>query len=146
MSSKLMDSEMDNELAKMIQRGFPLVERPYLVLGERFGIEEDVVMEKIRNWKEENLLREVSAVMEGATLGYDSALVCGEVAPERLEKVASIINEHPTVTHNYQRNHNFNIWFTIAVPEEMGLERHLRILEKLTGVDRFYPLRRTTTF
>ena len=141
-----MTVEEANKLMKLMQSGFPLLERPYAELGRKLGITESEVLTQVRAWKSEGLLRETSAVMEGSILGYDSALVCGKVPVERLEEVAAIISEHPTVTHNYERKHEYNLWFTIAVPHEMGLEKHLAALSNLTGISPLIPLRRTLTF
>ncbi|MBE7437395.1 MAG: hypothetical protein HS115_02980 [Spirochaetales bacterium] len=139
-------SDTEALLALQIQKGFPLEERPYAELARRMDLKESEVLAVVQDWKTTGKLREISAVMEGSLLGYDSALVCGKVNAGRLEQVADIISEHPTVTHNYERNHSYNIWFTIAVPHEQGLENHLTALSQLTGVDAFYPLRRTETF
>ena len=85
-------------------------------------------------------------MLEGARLGYDSALVAGRVPAERVDEVARIVAEHPTVTHDYLRDHDYNLWFTIATAPGTSLERTLAALERLTGVERFWPLRRTHTF
>jgi DNA-binding Lrp family transcriptional regulator len=95
---------------------------------------------------EEQVLREISAVLEGGALGHDSALVAGVVPEEKLERVVEVVNAHPTVTHNYLRNHHYNLWFTIAVPPRMKLERTLELLAEEGGVGAFLPLRRTYTF
>ena len=141
-----MNSEKENTLAKMIQNGFPVAQRPYRELADQLGETEEAVMSVIRSWKEEGKLREISAVMEGATIGYDSALACARVPQQRLQEVADIISSHPMVTHNYERNYDYNIWFTIAVPFSVGIESHLEVLSRMCGLDKMYPLRRTETF
>ena len=138
--------EQQNALAHAIQANVPFVSRPFAEIGEALGVSEAAVLEQISAWKSEGKLREVSAILEGSTLGYDSALVAGEVPEDRLDEVAEAVNAHPTVTHNYLRNHDYNLWFTIAVPSEMGLERTLRVLATRAGVREFFPLRRTHTF
>jgi len=142
----MLEEDKSNHLARLIQRRFPLDERPYLDLARQIDASEEQVLKEIGRWKAEGKLREISAVMEGAALGYDSALVCGRVPREKLSSIANVISEHPTVTHNYERNHDYNIWFTIAVPHEMGLENHLNALSALTGIEPFHALRRTLTF
>jgi len=133
-------------LIRAIQAGIPLVSRPFAELGEALGIDEAVVLATLRELKEEGVLREISAVLEGSALGYDSALVAGEVPREKLEFVASIVSAHPTVTHNYVRNHRYVLWFTIAVPPEMDLDHTLKLLAEEAGVEAFHALRRTHTF
>lgn len=135
-----------NELARRIQEHVPLVPRPWKALGDRLGVPEGAVMDQLRAWLEEGTLREISAILEGRLLGYDSALVAGKVPPGRIAEVAAVVNAHPTVTHNYVREHDYNLWFTIAVPRSSGLERTLEVLAGLARVDAFLPLRRTHTF
>lgn len=141
----MLTETRQNQLVKRIQKAFPLVERPAKLLAEEIGASESQVLDQLNLWQEEGLLREISAVMEGSALGYDSALVCGRISPERLEQTALIIGAHPTVTHLYERMHDYNVWFTIAVPHEMGLEKHLDLLGRMTGAE-YFPLRRTLTF
>ncbi len=142
----MFNEEKQNDLAKAIQSNFPIEPRPYAVLAKQIGSDEDSVIAQIKEWKEQDLLREISAIMEGSVLGYDSALVCGKIPKDRLDRVANIISKHPTVTHLYERRHDFNLWFTIATPGDMILENHLKILQGLTGAEKFHPLRRIFTF
>ncbi|RMG13858.1 MAG: Lrp/AsnC family transcriptional regulator [Planctomycetota bacterium] len=142
----LLPSDLENRLARAMQGAFPLEEDPWSALGAPLGLSPTQVLAQARAWHAEGKLREVSAVLEGAALGWDSALVAGAVPAERIEEVAAAVNRHPTVTHNYQRDHRYNLWFTIAVPPEMSLERTLEHLARESGVERFLPLRRTATF
>jgi len=135
-----------NELIRAVQAGVPFDPRPFARLGEQLGASEAEVIAGLRQLGDEKILREISAVLEGSVLGYDSALVAGSVPDERLERVAEVVNGHPTVTHNYQRNHTYNLWFTIAVPPQMGLEKTLALLAREAEVPSFRPLRRTHTF
>ncbi|MBI3204898.1 MAG: hypothetical protein HYZ29_25400 [Myxococcales bacterium] len=141
-----LSPEQQNALAHAIQSNVPFVSRPFSALGDALGLSEEAVLEQLCRWQSEGKLREISAILEGSALGYDSALVAGRVPAERLDEVAAIVNAHPTVTHNYLRNHEYNLWFTLAVPSEMGLERTLSVLAARAGVPEFFPLRRTHTF
>lgn len=139
-------STIENALARALQSNVPFVERPFSALGQRLGLSEREVLAAVRRWRDDGRLREISAILEGSALGYDSALVAGTVPAGRLDEVAAIVNGHPTVTHNYVRGHDYNLWFTIAVPFERGLERTLAELARACAVERFHPLRRTHTF
>jgi DNA-binding Lrp family transcriptional regulator len=135
-----------NALMRALQAGVAFEERPFALLGEEVGLSEEAVLAQLQAWSQEGVLREISAVLEGSALGYDSALVAGAVSEERLERAAAVVNAHPTVTHNYLRNHSFNLWFTVAVPREMDLERTLELLAEEADTDPYRPLRRTHTF
>ncbi len=141
-----LDAELANRLAKAIQAGFPLVSEPLRRLATEVGTTPDLVLGQLQRWQTSGLLREISAVLEGSALGYDSALVAGAVPADDVDRVAEIINAHPTVTHNYLRDHEYNLWFTIAVPFEMGLERTLELLARETNIPKYHALRRTHTF
>lgn len=138
--------ETVNTLAHSVQHHVPLVSRPFAELAQALGLAEREVLSQLQLWRREGKLREISAILEGSALGYDSALVAGKVAKERIDDVAAVVDAHPTVTHDYVRDHDYNLWFTLSVPREMGLERTLEILAARAGVDAFHPLRRTHTF
>lgn len=141
-----MSAPAANQLAKALQAGVSFVSDPWEALAAQCSLPRDEVLAQLRAWREGGELREISAVLEGAAFGYASALVAGSVAPERLEEVANIVGEHPTVTHNYERLHAYNLWFTIAVPHEMGLQPTLETLARLANVEAFHPMERTHTF
>ncbi len=139
-------TDWTGELARAVQGGVPLVANPFAELGTRVGVEGTEVLVQLQRWQLEGLLREISAVMEGSRLGYESALVAARVAPERLEGAAGVVAEHPTVTHDYEREHRFNLWYTLAVPREHGLEAVAARLADLAGLEEHYVLPRTATF
>jgi DNA-binding Lrp family transcriptional regulator len=140
-----LTEEQQNGIVRAVQGSVPFVHEPFARIAEEVGLPRSEVLGLIRQWSEDGKLREISAILEGSALGYESALVAGEVPEERLDEVVEIVNGHPTVTHNYLRDHAYNLWFTIAVPVEMGLDATVEILGRLTGV-RLHSLRRTATF
>lgn len=134
-----------NALARAAQDEVPFCPRPFDELAVRVGIRPEDALETLRAWHEERKLREISAVLEGSLLGYESALCAARVPESDLDRVAEVVNAHPTVTHNYERRHAYNLWFTIAVPHAMGLDETLARLEARSGVC-ILPARRTQTF
>ncbi len=141
-----LNEETENALAKHVQGGVPFVSDPFAQIAADMGLSESEVIEQLQAWAEEGKLREISAVLEGSALGYESALVAAKVPEGRLDEVVEILNAHPTITHNYLRNHDYNVWFTIAAPLDMGIDPTLAALSRLTDVSELHPLRRTTTF
>ncbi|MBI4485732.1 MAG: hypothetical protein HY655_06950 [Acidobacteria bacterium] len=134
-----------NALAMAVQDGVPLCTHPFDELGRRLELRSSDVLQQLRTWSSEGKLREISAVLEGNLLGYDSALCAAAVPEQDLPRVIAVVNAHPTVTHNYLRGHAYNLWFTIAVPQAMGLDQTLARLERRAGV-RVFPARRRRTF
>jgi DNA-binding Lrp family transcriptional regulator len=129
--------ETDKKLLNDIQWVFPLVDRPYLELAKNYNITEDEVMQRITGLKSLGLIRQVNAIFDTRRLGYKSALIAFAVAPEKLDAVAEKVNEHPGVSHNYERNHEYNMWFTLAVPPESDMKEELDRLAALDGVIKY---------
>ena len=123
-----LSTDARNALIRVIQSGVPFESRPFRSIAEDLGATEAAIIEALCELQREKILREISAVLEGSLLGHQSALATGTIPGKRIEAVAEIVSAHPTVSHNYLRNHTYNLWFTIAVPPEMPLERTLELL------------------
>lgn len=129
----LMD-EADRELLNEIQWTFPLVVRPFDAIAEKFDTTPDAIKERMIRLKGEGVLRQLSAIFDTRRLGYTSSLVAMEIEHDKLEHVAGQINRHPGVSHNYERNHKFNLWFTLAVPPGSDLKAELAKFDVLDGI------------
>ena len=128
---------LDKQLLNEIQWTFPLSSRPYLEIATKHGLTEDDVMKRISLMKRIGLIRQINAIFDTRKLGYKSALVAFAVKKDRLDSVALQVNKHPGVSHNYERDHEFNMWFTLAVPADGDLKRDLEIMASLEGVIKF---------
>ncbi len=128
---------MHNELLYQMQHAFPLTQRPFRELADTLGSSEEVVMDAVRQLKEERIIRQTSAIFDTKRLGYKSSLVAFKVPEEKIENAAEVINAHPGVSHNYLRNHDYNIWFTMAVAPDtaLGLEKTIDILKENSGAE-----------
>ncbi|MBF0274382.1 MAG: AsnC family transcriptional regulator [Nitrospinae bacterium] len=138
----------DKELLNILQTSFPLSTRPYKEIGELLNISEEEVINRINKLKEDKVIRQISAIFDTKSLGYESSLVAAKVAVENIDKAVEVINAHPGVSHNYLRNHDFNIWFTIAVPpnSSLGLINSIELLGKEAGVESIRPLQTLKLF
>ena len=125
--------DVDRELLNAVQWDFPLEPRPYGALGERLGIPEPEVRRRIAKVKDAGVLRQLSAIFDTRALGYSSALVAAKIDPDRVDEAAAIISRHPGVSHNYKRNHAYNLWYTIAVPPGDSLDDHVDALHRESG-------------
>ena len=133
---------MKNEILSRIQKKFPLVAKPFEAIGNELGISENEVLEILQEQKKENIIRQISAIFDTKRLGYTSSLVAFKITEDKIDSAVKIINSHPGISHNYERNHEFNIWFTLAVAPDskLGLEKTLEILAKLTEADDYIML------
>ena len=128
--------DLDRELLNEIQWTFPLVRRPFDAIAEKFGTDPATVKERLGRLKRTGILRQLSAIFDTRRLGYTSSLVAMDIEPGRLEHVAGQINRHPGVSHNYERDHEFNLWFTLAVPPGSDLGAELEKFSVLRGIRR----------
>ena len=106
----------ESRLLEELQNDFPLCPHPFAEIGERCGLPETEAIQATGQMLEDGLIREISALLDGSRIGFKSTLVALRVAEGRVEAVARRINAHPGVSHNYRRNHPFNVWFTLSLP------------------------------
>ncbi|HJU95740.1 MAG TPA: Lrp/AsnC family transcriptional regulator [Nitrososphaera sp.] len=125
---------VDKKLLNEIQWVFPLVDRPYLEIAKRHSISEEDVMQRIAFMKNMGIIRQINAIFDTRRLGYKSALIAFAVRPDKLDYVAAKVNEHPGVSHNYERNHEYNMWFTLAVPPGSDMKKDLDRMASFEGV------------
>ncbi len=125
--------DVDRELLNAVQWDFPVEPRPFAVLGERLGLSEPEVRARIAKVKDAGVLRQLSAIFDTRALGYTSALIAAKIDPEHIDEAAATVSEHPGVSHNYKRNHAYNLWYTIAVPPGASLDDHIDVLHRASG-------------
>jgi DNA-binding Lrp family transcriptional regulator len=118
-----------------MQDRFPLVREPYKALASRTGSTEADVLSTLGSLRESGVLRQVSPIFDTKALGYTSSLVAMRVPESRLAQAADVVNAHPGVSHNYRRSHDFNMWFTIAVPPGSDLQAHVDALHAKAGAE-----------
>ena len=130
---------MKDEILLRIQKNFPLVARPFEAIAQELQTSEEKVLEILQEEKKNNVIRQTSAIFDTKKLGYTSSLVAFEVDEDKIDNAVAILNAHPGISHNYERNHQFNIWFTIAVSPQtkLGLEKSVEILAELTKANNY---------
>lgn len=128
--------KMDKEILNEIQWTFPLVTRPYSDIAKKFQISDEELMQRLRALKEAGIVRQLSAIFDTRRLGYKSALVAMAIDADKLDTIANQVNKHPGVSHNYERNHEYNLWFTLAVPPGSDLKSEIDKFSKLQGINK----------
>tara|TARA_B100000131_G_scaffold70767_1_gene67148 strand:+ start:19007 stop:20044 length:1038 start_codon:yes stop_codon:yes gene_type:complete len=125
----------DTELLNILQSNFPLDIKPFNLIGKKLNISESEVIERIQNLKDIKYIRQISAIFDTRSMKYKSSLIAMSFDEDKVDDAASIINSHPGITHNYKRNHYYNLWFTLAVPPNsiLGLEKTVEILADKTN-------------
>src|SRR6185437_16847241 len=129
--------DVDRRLLNLMQGSFPIVSRPYAHVAGLAGISEEETMARVQHLLEKRIIRQVTPIFDTRALGYSSMLVAAKVDPENPHRAAQVINAHPGVSHNYLRNHEFNLWFTIATEPDspLGLDGTLQALAREAGAE-----------
>jgi DNA-binding Lrp family transcriptional regulator len=129
--------ELDRRLLNLMQGSFPIASRPYQHVAALAGVSEAEAMSRVQRLLDKRIIRQVTPIFDTRALGYSSMLVAAKVDPEHPHRAAHVINEHPGVSHNYLRNHDFNLWFTIATEPDsaLGLEGTLEVLAREAGAE-----------
>ncbi len=130
-----MSEELTAQLLSIIQKQFPLTKHPYLEIAQMLDIEEKEVLEILQKQKDQAIIRQISPIFDTKKLGYSSSLVAFMIDEDKIDQAVEVINSHPGISHNYERDHDFNIWFTLAVAPDskLGLEKTVELLAQKTG-------------
>ena len=121
-------NDIDRKLLNIIQAEFPLDREPFLALGMRFNISSKEVLQRIKRLKAEGIVRQIGPVCNAQKLGYQTTLVGMRVPVERLSNAAQIIGTHPGISHGYERDNDFNFWFTLAMPNREDMRNEVQKL------------------
>ncbi len=128
-----MDS-IDKQILNIIQKDFPVVEEPFKAVADKVGIGEDEVLKRVKDLKDEGIIRRIGAVFDSKKMGYASTLCAAKVPKEKLKKFVAVVNSYAGVTHNYRRSNEYNVWFTFIAPDEETLKKSLGEIRDKTGV------------
>jgi DNA-binding Lrp family transcriptional regulator len=129
--------DIERKLLNLLQGSFPLEPRPFASVAREAGLTEEEVLARTQALLDDRIIRQMTPIYDTRAFGYGSMLVAAKVDPEHPWAPAKIVNSHPGVSHNYLRNHEFNMWFTLAVEEDskLGLQGTLDVLQELTGAE-----------
>ncbi len=126
--------DTDRDIINAIQSDYPITARPYLELGKRFEMTEAEVLERVRRLKERGIIRRIGANFNSRKLNFRSTLCAAKVPKEKLAGFVRKVNSYSGVTHNYLRDHEYNVWFTFIAPSMATVEEALREISEATGV------------
>ena len=127
-------TSLQRDLLQLVQADFPLGPRPYQALAQRVGASEDEVLVALGELIQSGVIRELAPVFATGRLGYSSTLVALSVPADQVEIVAALINAYPEVTHNYLRDHRFNLWFTVTAPSKPRVAEIVQEIAARTGL------------
>lgn len=131
-----MDS-LDRRIINELQGGFPVSERPYLEAAQRIGTSESELITRLRCMLDNGLLTRFGPLFHAEQMGGALSLCAMKVPAQRFEEVAARVNAFPQVAHNYERNHEMNMWFVLATETPKDLDATVQAIETATGLPVF---------
>lgn len=129
--------ELDRRIVNQLQGGFPVSERPFREVGDRLGTTESELITRLRCMLDDGLLTRFGPMYHAENMGGAVSLCAMKVPPARFDEVAGQVNAFPQVAHNYQRDHDMNMWFVLATETPDQLDVTLSKIEQLTGISVF---------
>lgn len=136
----------NKKILNNIQVDFPISSRPYKIIADRLGILEDELIQRVIQMKEDMLIRRIGGNFSPDKLGYHSTLCAAKVPEARLKLFTKTVNSYSGVTHNYKRDHQFNVWFTFIATSVEIIEKNLKEISQKTGVETILNLPATKVF
>jgi siroheme decarboxylase len=138
--------ETDKAILNRIQSDFPITSRPYQAIGDDMGIFEKEVIERVSRLKNLGFIRRIGGNFVPGKLGFVSTLCAAHVPEEKIEQFAQIVNQFSGVTHNYQRDNRYNVWFTFIAPSCEKISESLQLISTETGIKEIINLPATKVF
>jgi DNA-binding Lrp family transcriptional regulator len=142
----MIEDQTNKNILNRIQADFPIHPRPYKILAEELGLSENQLIDEIKQMKQKMIIRRIGGNFSPDRLGFYSTLCAARVDADKIELFAATVNMFNGVTHNYQRDHQYNIWFTFIAPSIQEIERNLDIISQKTGVTEILNLPATHVF
>jgi DNA-binding Lrp family transcriptional regulator len=145
LKKKSLDRQ-DRLILNQIQRNFPLTHRPFLALARRMGMKEKEILGRVQRLKDLGIIRRIGASFSAGAVGFTSTLCAARVPAEKIKEFVAVVNSYPGVTHNYEREGEYNLWFTLIAPSRRKIREILREISRKTGIRGILDLPATKTF
>ena len=137
---------VDKQILNYIQLNFPICSHPYRSVAQALSLEEKDVIDRVKKLKNDGIIRRIGGNFGPDKVGYHSTLCAASVPENRIESFTQVVNSYAGVTHNYQREHHFNIWFTFIAPSISDIQNNLDEISRKTGIEPILNLPSTRVF
>ncbi len=141
-----MLDDVDRRILNRIQSNFPITPRPFQTIGQDLGLTEEDVLDRIQRLKSRKIIRRIGGNFVPEKVGFVSTLCAASVPDDRIDQFAEAVNRYPGVTHNYQRDNTYNIWFTFIAESMREIEENLKEISRKTGITDILNLPATKVF
>ena len=136
----------DSAILNRIQSDFPITSRPFLTVADELGLSEKEVLDRVKRLKAEGIIRRIGGNFVPGKLGFVSTLCAARVPSDEIDRFAEIVNRYPGVTHNYQRDNTYNVWFTFIAASMEEIEENLKQIARKSGIEDILNLPATRVF
>ena len=126
--------DIDRAIINEIQSDFPVEARPFQELGKRLKLSEDEILDRVKRLKEDGVIRRIGGNFNSKKLNFTSTLCAAKVPEDKIDDFVNAVNRYPGVTHNYLRNHEYNVWFTFIAENMQIIDKAIDEISALTGV------------
>lgn len=137
---------VDRAILNRVQSDFPLSRRPFAVIADELNLTEDQVIASLKQLKKEGIIRRIGGNFVPRKLNHVSTLCAAKVPDEKIDSFAAVVNRYRGVTHNYQRDNDYNVWFTFIAPSMAEIEANLDEISEKTGITAILNLPATHVF
>ncbi|MGM0642424.1 MAG: AsnC family transcriptional regulator [Thermodesulfobacteriota bacterium] len=138
--------DLDRKIVNRIQKDFPIHSRPFFKIAEELNLPEKTVIDKVRRMKDNNIIRRIGGNFTPGKVGYYSTLCAARVPLNMIDSFTDVVNSYKGVTHNYLREHDYNVWFTFIEESVEIIENNIREISERTGIDDILNLPATDLF
>jgi len=138
--------EIDKAIVNRIQSHFPINSRPYLTMADELNLTENEILKRVSRLKKTGIIRRIGGNFVPGKLGFVSTLCAARVPTDKIDQFADVVNRYPGVTHNYQRDNKYNVWFTFIAPSMDEIDENLKQIAEETGVSDILNLPATKVF
>jgi len=126
--------DVDREILNRIQSDFPMTQRPFLSIAENLDLSEDDVIKRLERLKKKGIIRRIGGNFVPEKLGIVRTLCAAKVPEDKIKDFAGTVNRYPGVTHNYQQDNTYNVWFTFIAQSMDEIKGNLEDISRKTGV------------
>lgn len=126
--------DIDKKILRAVQSRLPIAEKPWAALGRELGLSEERVIARLADMKKRGIIRRIGGNFDSSSLGWAATLCAAKVPEEKFSRFVEAVNAYPGVTHNYRRDHQYNVWFTFIAENMDQIDKSLAELSRATGV------------
>lgn len=137
-----MLSELEKRIVREVQEDLPINPRPYKVIADRLGIEEDYLLEKLNEFVDKGYIRRMGAALRHRKIGLKAnPMIVWQVPEEKIDEVGKKLSELPQVTHCYHRKElpklNYNLYSMIHGETKEECYELAKEMSKNIGIENY---------